>query len=95
MCQPILTISKYEKRYNDLVARYNRAKSRLDRVQEEINAKRAKQDQVTMLLRKLKATNLITEFDDDLWLSMVDFIEVKSKHEVTVHFKDGSEIKLN
>ena len=86
---------EYEKRYNDLVARYNRAKSRLDRVQEEINAKRAKQDQVTMFLRKLKTTDLITEFDDDLWLSMVDFIEVKSKHEVTVHFKDGSEIKLN
>lgn len=87
--------TEYEKRYNDLAARYNRAKSRLDKVREEINAKRAKQDQVTMFLRKLKATNLITEFDDDLWLSMVDFIEVKTKRDVTFHFKDGSEIKLN
>ena len=87
--------TEYEKRYNDLVERYNKAKSRLDKVQASISEKMAKHDQVTMFLRRLRQADLIDEFDDDLWLSMVDFVEVKSREDVTFHFKDGNEVKLN
>lgn len=38
-------------------------------------------------------TGIITEFDDALWSSLVEKIVVKSKENVTVVFKDGTEIK--
>ena len=36
---------------------------------------------------------VITEFDDALWSSLVEKIVVKSKEDVTVVFKDGTEMK--
>ena len=39
-------------------------------------------------------SELITEFDEALWSSLVEKIVVKSKEEVTVVFKDGTEIKV-
>ena len=38
-------------------------------------------------------TGIITEFDDALWSSLVEKIVVKSKDDVTVVFKDSTEIK--
>lgn len=35
----------------------------------------------------------VTEFDEVLWGSMVDFIMVGAKKEMTVTFKDGTEIQ--
>ncbi len=86
---------EYEKRYNALVARYNKAKTRLDKVQELIADKKTHRDKMEMFLRRLRNLDLIDKFDDDLWLSMVDFIEVRTKEDVTFHFKDGSEVRLN
>lgn len=37
---------------------------------------------------------LITEFDESLWSSLTEKIVVKSKEEVTVVFKDGTEITV-
>ena len=36
---------------------------------------------------------VITEFDDALWSSLVEKIVGKSKEDVTVVFKDGTEMK--
>ena len=36
---------------------------------------------------------VITEFDDALWSSIVEKMVVKSKADVTVVFKDGTEMK--
>ena len=36
---------------------------------------------------------VITEFDDALWNSIVEKMVVKSKADVTVVFKDGTEMK--
>ena len=85
--------TEYEERYRSLVERYERAKKRYDATIEQINDRTARGEQVSIFLRKLSGLDLIAEFDDDLWLSMVDFITVHDKAKVTVTFKDGSEIK--
>ncbi len=36
---------------------------------------------------------VLTEFDEGLWSSLVEKLVVKSKTDVTVVFKDGTEIK--
>ena len=43
-------------------------------------------------IRRLKL-DLLTEFRDDDWLAMVDYMTVHRKDEVWVTFKDGSKIK--
>jgi len=87
--------TEYEERYRSLVERYEKAKNRHDATIEQINDRTARGEQVSIFLRKLSGLDLIAEFDDDLWLSMVDFITVHDKEKVTVTFKDGSEIKLD
>ena len=87
--------TEYEERYRSLVERYEKAKNRHDATIEQINDRTARGEQVSIFLRKLSGLDLIAEFDDDLWLSMVDFITVHDKAKVTVTFKDGSEIKLD
>lgn len=59
-----------------------------------ISEKDAKYEQMGRFITVLKAqTELITEFDDVLWSSLAEKIVVESKDDVTVVFKDGTEIK--
>ena len=85
----------YEERYQSLVERYESAKKRYDEIVEQISDRTVRGEQVSIFLEKLREQDLIDTFDDDLWLSMVDFITVHDKSKVTVTFKDGSEIKLD
>jgi len=85
---------EYQKRYNGLVDRYNTAKSRYDEVVRSIAAKEAGSERLENFIRELKKQNgVLTEFDERLWSCMVDFVTVGRKKELTVTFKDGTEIK--
>ena len=37
--------------------------------------------------------SIIREFDESLWGSLVDYVTVSRDKEITVTFKDGTEIK--
>ncbi len=37
---------------------------------------------------------VVTEFDEDQWYSMVDFVTVFNKEDIRFTFKDGTEIKV-
>ena len=36
----------------------------------------------------------LTEFDEGLWGTLVDFMTVYSKEDISVTFKDGTEIQI-
>jgi len=85
---------EYQKRYNGLVDRYNTAKSRYDEVVSGIATKEAQSERLENFIRELKAQNgVLTEFDERLWSCMVDFVTVSRKKELTVTFRDGTEIR--
>ena len=85
---------EYNKRYNSLVERYEKLKKEYDSACTAISEKDAKYEQMGRFITVLKAqTELITEFDEALWSSLVEKIVVKSKDDVMVVFKDGTEIK--
>ena len=44
-------------------------------------------------LRQLRERDLLTEFREEDWMTMVDHMVVYSKDDIRVIFKDGSEIK--
>ncbi len=86
---------EYNQRYNSLVERYNKLKEEYDAVCTTITDKDAKYEQMGRFIKVLKGhQELIKEFDESLWSSLADKIVVKSKEEVTVVFKDGTEITV-
>ena len=84
---------EYEKRYNELVARFDKAKARHDKISRLIVEKQARKELVEAFLAQLERLDLITTFDEDVWLSLIDSVTVRSKEDISFTFKDGTEIK--
>ena len=84
---------EYETRYNRLVVRFDKAKARYDKVMKLVAEKKARREQIETFLRKLKKLDLFTDFDEDLWLSLIGSATVRSKEDIRFMFKDGTEIK--
>jgi DNA invertase Pin-like site-specific DNA recombinase len=56
--------------------------------------KTAKKETIELFIRNLKKqSGTITEFDECLWMCMVDFITVNSKDDIQVTFKNGTMVK--
>jgi len=57
-------------------------------------SKEAQSERLENFIRELKAQDgVLTEFDERLWSCMVDFVTVGRKKELTVTFRDGTEIE--
>jgi predicted nucleic acid-binding Zn-ribbon protein len=85
--------AEYQKRYDGLTERFDRAKARLEAINEELSDKQARQGTIEAFLDELKRLEGVTEFQPALCYSLVDFITVYSKDDVRVTFKNGTEIK--
>ena len=88
-----LNQTEYEERYNALVARFDKANARLEEVKQEVVERPAKGMQVERFLHELEKVGIIDELDDDLFMGLVDVIEVWHDKKV-VRFKDGSEVEV-
>ena len=85
---------EYQKRYDSLVARYDETKAQYDSVTESIAAKEAKSARLADFISLMKSQKgVISEFDIGLWSSTVEFVTVGRSKEITVTFRDGTEIK--
>ena len=84
----------YQERYNSLAERYKAAKEKLDAIQQEISERKVKQEKIEIFLKQLSRTNeLLTEFDEGLWNTMLDSMTVYSYDKVVFLFKDGSKVE--
>ena len=80
--------------YHALVERYDRRKAQYDEVSTAISDNEARYEQMGRFITVLKdQEGVIAELDDALWSSLVEKMVVKSKADVTVVFKDGTEMK--
>lgn len=84
---------EYQKRYDALVARFDKAKARHTEVTDLIAERMARKHQIEAYLKNLRSREPLTEFRETDWLAMVDYIAVHSKNDIRVTFKDGNEIK--
>ena len=85
--------AEYQKRYDGLVARFDKAKARHSEVSDLIAERTSRRHQIETYLKELRGREPLTEFRDTDWLAMVDYITVHSKKDIRVTFKDGTEIK--
>ena len=82
---------EYQKRYNGLVERYEKAKVRFDEVTEAIAERSAKGERLAGFIRMLEAQREpVAEFDERLWGAMVDYVTVGADKRLTVVFRDGT-----
>ena len=84
---------EYQKRYDGLVARFNKAKARHTEVTDLITERTARRHQIETYLKELRSREPLTEFRETDWLAMVDYVTVHRKNDIRVTFKDGTEIK--
>ena len=93
MCHCVDT-GKAQNTLQCLGERYDRLKAQYDEVSTAISDNEARYEQMGRFITVLKdQEGVITEFDDALWSSLVEKIVGKSKEDVTVVFKDGTEMK--
>lgn len=85
--------AEYQKRYNGLTDRFDKAKTRLEVVNGEISDKQARQATIEAFLDELNRLDGVTEFQHALWYSLADFMTVYEKDDVRVTFKDGTEVQ--
>ena len=89
----VLDQDEYQKRYDALVARFDKAKARHTEVTDLIAERMARKHQIEAYLKNLRSREPLTEFRETDWLAMVDYITVHSKNDIRVTLKDGTEIK--
>lgn len=86
---------EYQKRYNRLAEHLYSAKNRFDEVNYIIKKKQEQREKIEIFLNKLKEQEeIIADFDENLWYSLIEYITIFSKEEIYFTFKDGTEIKV-
>ena len=86
---------EYEKKYASLVNRFNTVESRLKEVKASIVDKQARCDEVEYFIEDLKKQDLLTVLDENVWLSMVDYLTVHQDGKVDIIFLDRSVMKID
>ena len=82
------------KKYTSLVNRFNTVESRLKGVKARIVEKQMRHDGVEYFIEDLKKQDLLTVFDENVWLSMVDYLTVHKDGKIEFTFLDGSKTEL-
>ena len=86
---------EYQKRYDGLAKQLDNVQGRLDEVSQGITEKQAHREKIELFLDGLqKQEDLVTEFDENLWYSLIEYVTVFTKEDVRFIFKDGTEIKV-
>lgn len=85
---------EYQKRYDGLVQRYEAAKARYDEIVSTISEKKAQNERLSDFIKTLKSQDgVLCEFDSGLWGCIVEYVTVGRDKEITVTFRDGTEVQ--
>ncbi len=86
---------EYEKRYNELVEKFNKAKDKVERLTEEKISKLNKLEVLQAFIKTIEEKEpIIDEFSLDLWNLMLDAAVVNKDETITFKFKNGNEVRI-
>ena len=84
-----------QQKYDELEENYERVRAEYDKVTEKIRTAKKQEEQFKSFIEILeKADDTITEFDEEMWLGLVDFITIKNKEDILVSLKGGMQIAV-
>jgi len=76
------------------VRRYDTAKDRLAEVDSIINGNQVRKAQIKLFPAELDKLETVTEFYEDTWYALLDYVMVYDKEDIRFTFKDGTEIQV-
>ena len=84
---------EYASRYNGFVKRYEKAKSRVEEVRGTKAAREAQAEAIGAFMFEVQELDALTEFDEKLWLTIIDTITIHADGRMTFKFQGGTEIE--
>ena len=85
----------YTKKYNSLVRRYERAEKRLNKATAEREDRVNKEHELRLFFETLgNKPRLIDTWDENLWITLVEKMEVSHDRMCTVFFKNGVSVNV-
>lgn len=85
---------EYTARYNGFVERYEKAKARGEELRSTKAARDAQADATGAFMFEVQELNPLTEFDEKLWLTVIDMVTVHADGRITFKFQGGTEINV-
>jgi len=86
--------TEYQKKYDGLAERFNKAKARLSEVGQSITERQAKREKIGRFISSLENRDgPLTKFNEDDWYSLVEYATVYGKDDIRFTFKNGMEVK--
>lgn len=94
--QKAMDQDEYERKYTGYCERYETARRRLAELQDIRLERTAKRTKIAMFLDTLRhGGDLVTEFDEELWYSSVDYVTVFEDKRMVFTFRDGSQTEVS
>lgn len=84
--------AEYKARYNGFVARYEKAKTRVAELRSIKNARQAQADAIGAFIFEVQELDTLSEFDEKLWLTVIDTVTVYADGRMTLKFQGDTEI---
>lgn len=86
--------TEYQKKYNDLADRYAGVKGKRDAVENRISTMKSAKATAQQFITTLRSLdNPISEFDPELWGTLLDHATVYADDDIRFTFRNGVEIK--
>ena len=89
---------EYNRQYNDLMGRYEKASKRAQEIEDECKVRKAKRNMLNSFLRELGGSDTtMTEFSEPMWTALVEEVVVWQNGTAEFSFGNGSivEAELN
>ena len=87
---------EYQRRRNELVARYEVARDGYEKASGEISDRQGKRKTYMRFIGGLQRLDgFCTEFDEELWTALLNHATVYARDDIRFTFKVGNEVKVN
>ena len=83
---------EYTARYNGFVERYEKAKAQLEQLCTTKAAREAQAEAIGAFMFEVQELDTLAEFDEKLWLTVIDTVAVHANVRMTFRFQGGTEI---
>ena len=93
MASGLLEPALFNRENNILIQEEKRLQEQKSRVMHSVSGDRTKVDSLKKLIKAVSGKEIMTEYDDELFLAHVDHITVISRDEVVFVMKCGLELK--
>ena len=80
---------EYAARYNGFVERYEKAKAQLEQLRATKAAREAQAEAIGAFMFEVQELDALTEFDEKLWLTIIDMVTVHTDGRMTFKFQGG------